>query len=94
MILVCTLIHPHKTVTWGCVGVFDKYLHWPCVSVKKYIYTLQQDKCKCKKIGCVTVNDLHLHKIYTPYIWLLTISVMCVCGLDTHVGGVSKGTIG
>jgi hypothetical protein len=31
---------------------------------KKYIYTLQQDKCKCKKIGGVSVNNLllgHLH---------------------------------
>jgi hypothetical protein len=27
-----------KTFTRGRVSVFDKYLHWPCVSVKKYIY--------------------------------------------------------
>jgi len=28
-----------KTFTKGRVSVFDKYLHWPCVSVKKiYIY--------------------------------------------------------
>jgi hypothetical protein len=35
-----------KTFTQGCVSV-------------KNIYTLQQDKCKCKKIGHVNVNDLH-----------------------------------
>jgi hypothetical protein len=51
IILVCTLTHP-KTVTYGCAGVFDKYLHWPRVSVNK-IYTLQHDNCKCKKFGCV-----------------------------------------
>jgi hypothetical protein len=39
---------------------------------KKYIYTLQQDKRKCEKFG--RVNDLHLHWIYTPYIWLLTLT--------------------
>ncbi len=31
-------------------------------------------KCKCKKFGHVSVNDLHLHEIYTPYIWLLTLT--------------------
>jgi len=31
----------------------------PCVSVI-YIYTLQQDKCKCKKFGHVSANDLHI----------------------------------
>jgi hypothetical protein len=56
----------------SCVSVFDKYLHWPSISVNIYIYTLQQDKCKCKKFGHVGVNDLHLHWIYTPYIQLLT----------------------
>ncbi len=25
------------------------------------IYTLQQDKCECKKFGHVSVNDLHSH---------------------------------
>jgi len=41
-----------KTFTHGHVSLFDKYLHWTCVnnvSVKKKKYTLQQDKCKCKK---------------------------------------------
>jgi hypothetical protein len=83
MILVCTFTHPHKTITWGCVGVFDEYLHWPCVSVKIYIYTLQQDKSKCKKIECVTVNDLHLHEVYTPYIWLLTLT--CTSLVETRL---------
>jgi hypothetical protein len=47
IILVLTLTCP-KTFTRGHVNVCDKYLHWPHVSlnVKKYIYTLQQDKCK------------------------------------------------
>jgi len=31
IILVFTLTGP-KTFTQGCVSVFDKYLHWPCVS--------------------------------------------------------------
>jgi hypothetical protein len=53
----------------GYVNVFDKYLHWPCVSVNK-IYTQQQ--YNCKKFKCVSVNHLHLHEIYMPYIQLLT----------------------
>jgi hypothetical protein len=61
------------TFTGSRVSVCDKYLHWPRVSVKIYIYTLRQDKCKCKKIWCVS-DDLHLHWIYTPYIWLLTLT--------------------
>jgi hypothetical protein len=76
-ILVFTLtLTRSKTFKLDRVSVFDKYLHWPSVSVSvKNIYTLQQDKCKCKKFGHVSVNDLHLHWIYTPYIWLLT----CTC---------------
>jgi hypothetical protein len=76
-ILVFTLtLTRSKTFKRDRVSVFDKYLHWPSVSVSvKNIYTLQQDKCKCKKFGHVSVNDLHLHCIYTPYIWLLT----CTC---------------
>jgi hypothetical protein len=36
IILVFALRLTHlKTFTQGCVSVFDKYLHWPCVSVKK-----------------------------------------------------------
>jgi hypothetical protein len=35
IILVFTL-RP-KTFTWGCVSVFDKYLHWPRVSVYVYV---------------------------------------------------------
>jgi len=34
IILVFTLTCP-KTFTWGCVSAFDKYLHWPRVSVKQ-----------------------------------------------------------
>jgi hypothetical protein len=49
-----------ETFTCGRVSVFDKYLHWPCVSVKKLEY--------------VHVNDLHLHLIYMQYIWLLTLT--------------------
>jgi hypothetical protein len=45
------------------LSVLDKYLHWPCVnvSVQIHIYTLQLDKCKCKKFQHVSVNDLYLH---------------------------------
>jgi hypothetical protein len=32
LIFTLTLTHP-KTFTYGCVSVFDKYLHWPYVSV-------------------------------------------------------------
>jgi len=36
IILVFTLILTcSKTFTQDRVSVFDKYLHWPCVSVKK-----------------------------------------------------------
>ncbi len=38
IILVFTLTRP-KTFTWGHVSLFDNYLHWPRVSVRKYIYT-------------------------------------------------------
>jgi len=38
IILVYTLTCP-KTFTQGCVRVFDKYLHWLHVSVRKYVYT-------------------------------------------------------
>jgi hypothetical protein len=69
IVLILTLTRS-KTFPGDYISVLDKYLHWPCVnvSVKIYIYicTLQQDKCKCKKFGHVTVNDLHLHWIYTP----------------------------
>jgi hypothetical protein len=36
-ILVFKLTLP-KTFTKGCISVFDKYLHWPRVSVKIYIH--------------------------------------------------------
>ncbi len=45
------------------VSVDDKYLHWPRVSVKK-LYTLQQDKCKCKKFGWFTLT-WDLQAVYT-----------------------------
>ncbi len=38
IILVFTLTCP-KTFTQGHVSVFDKYLHWPCASVKKTLST-------------------------------------------------------
>jgi hypothetical protein len=59
IILVFTLTLP-KTFTRGCVSVCDKYLHGPHVSVIKF--------------GRVSANDLHLHWIYTPNIWLLTLT--------------------
>ncbi len=63
----------------GRVSVFDKYLNWPRVSVYIYIYTLQQDKCKCKTIGC------DFHWIYMPYIQLLTLT--CTTLLHTQLKG-------
>jgi hypothetical protein len=38
IILVFTLTCP-KTLKQPCVSVFDKYLHWHCVSERIYIYT-------------------------------------------------------
>ncbi len=35
------------------------------IGIKK---TMQQDKCKCKKFGCVNVNDLPLDGICMPYL--------------------------
>jgi hypothetical protein len=37
IILVLTFTCP-KSFTGGRVSVFDKYLHWPCVSVRVNIY--------------------------------------------------------
>ncbi len=61
------------TLTCSHVNVFDKYLHWSHVSVKKK-NTLQKDKWKCKKFERETVNDLHLDMIYMPSICLLTLT--------------------
>jgi hypothetical protein len=75
-----------QNIYTGCVSVCDKFLHWPPVSVRKNIYTLQQDKCKCKKLGHVSVNDLHLRWIYTPYIRLWTLR-------STTLVSTLKGTV-
>jgi hypothetical protein len=32
-----------KTFTQGHVSVFDKYLHWPCVSVKRFEHHTHYD---------------------------------------------------
>jgi hypothetical protein len=62
IIFVFTLTHL-KTFTW-------QNLHWPRVSVKKNIYTLQQNKFKCKKFERVRCKwftltlDLHTVCIY------------------------------
>ncbi len=54
-----------KTCTYAHLHVFDKYLHWSCVSANvKYIYIHNY-------MISVNVNDLP--KIYTPYIQLLTL---------------------
>jgi len=53
---------------------------------KKIIYTVQQDKCKCKNIWHVSVNDLRLHWIYRPYIRLLTL-------ISTTLVRTLKGTV-
>jgi hypothetical protein len=65
IILVFTLTH---TKTFAQVNVFDKYLHWPCVSVIYIYINTATDRCKSKIFGRVSVNDLHLHWIYTQYI--------------------------
>jgi hypothetical protein len=64
-----------KTFIWDHVSVFDKYLHWPYVSMSVkiiiYIYC-NRISVRVKIFGHVSVNHLHLYWIYTPYIWLLT----------------------
>jgi hypothetical protein len=39
-----------------------------------YLTNIYIASCKCKRFICVNVNDLHLHEIYMPYIWLLTLT--------------------
>ncbi len=53
------------TLTCGCVSAFDKYLHWPSVSVNfnnnnnnYYISIYIYIYIHCNMIS---VNDLHLH---------------------------------
>jgi hypothetical protein len=65
IILVFTLTPP-KTFTRGRVSLFDKYLDWPHVNIKQ-IYTLQEDKCKCKKFGRVSVNHTLTQDLLTIY---------------------------
>jgi len=56
------------TFTPRLVCVYDKYLHWPRVSVKKiYIH------CNRISVSVKNLDDLHLHEIYMPYIRLLTL---------------------
>jgi hypothetical protein len=70
IILVFTVAHP-KTFTLGHVSVFDKYLHWPHISVSVKKKTLQQDKCNHKRFGH---DDLPLHEIHMLYVQLLTLT--------------------
>jgi hypothetical protein len=58
----------HQTFTQGHVNVFDKYLHWAHVSLKCF-----RKRKHCNRI-IVSVNDLNLHEIYMPYIWLLALT--------------------
>jgi hypothetical protein len=84
IILVFTLTLP-KTLTQGHVSVCDKYLHSPHVSgVKIYIHC-NRISVSVIKFGHVNVNDLHLHQIYTPYIWLLTLTRKTLL-VQTNVG--------
>jgi hypothetical protein len=62
---------PQNIYIESCKCIWQIFTSALCNS-KKIIYTLQQDKCKCKIFGHVNVNDLHLHWIYPPYIRLLT----------------------
>ncbi len=48
------------------------------------LFTLVTCKCKCKKIGDVGVNDLHLHGLYQLYIQLLTLT--CTTLVKASVG--------
>jgi len=54
-------------------NLFDKYLHWLCISVKN-IYTHINHVSVNVKSSDINVNDLHLHGIYTLYIWLLRVT--------------------
>ncbi len=39
IVIVCIYTYMPQTFTQGSVSVFDEYLHWSHVSVKRYIYT-------------------------------------------------------
>jgi hypothetical protein len=31
-------------------------------------------ECKCEKFNRLSINDIYLHEIYMPYIWLLKLT--------------------
>jgi hypothetical protein len=67
IILVFTLTCP-KTFKGGSHKcIWQKFTLASCKCKNIYIYTQKQDKCKCKKFGRVSVNDLHLHWVCTGY---------------------------
>ncbi len=66
IILVFILTRPQNIYTRPCHCIWKIFTRALCKII--YIYTLQQDKCKCKKFGRVSVNDLHIHEIYMQYI--------------------------
>ncbi len=69
---IYTYIYTLQNIHKGCVKCIWQIFILALCKCKKNKKSLQQDKCKCKKIGFVSLNDLHLHKIYMTYIWLLT----------------------
>jgi hypothetical protein len=72
IILIFTLNTPQNIYIRSCKCIWQM-LTLPSHKCKIYIYTLQQDKCKCKEFGHISVNNLHLHWIYMLYISLLIV---------------------
>jgi hypothetical protein len=84
IILVFTLTLP-KTLTQGHVSVCDKYFTLAsCKCIEKYRHC-NRISVSMIKFGRVIVNDLHLHWIYTPYIWLMTLTRTTLL-VQTNVG--------
>jgi hypothetical protein len=70
IIYTITFTYPQNIYATTCECIWQ-YLHYPCVNVNvKENYAWQEYKCKCKKFKHVSVNDLHIHEIYMPYIQL------------------------
>ncbi len=50
----------------------------------------QYKRFKCKKFGCVSANDLHLHKIYMPYIQRVLNRLVFKCAEKCHGNEIAQ----
>jgi hypothetical protein len=71
-IYICVSVKPCKFILWSvkrckCKKIYIYIVLWgPIKQCIWQIFTLAS--CKCKRFGLVSVNHLHLHWTYTPYI--------------------------